>query len=230
MQSLPTPSSPRAITTHRIAGVTLLVALFAGGCTQAPTVDSAWAEGASRGGAFSRVLVVGVSHNLKTRCAFERYLAGQIGSDSTEAFTSCDSIDKDAREPLTRESIEQAVAARKADAVIATVLVTSDMQAVQGGGRDTRGTAGYKATDAGWWDGYYGVYGVPVVYGEFKSTSEITTIQADVTVGTRVFETRGANVVYTLETRARHLESRAEGLSAITGPIAERLRRDGVIR
>ena len=69
-----------------------------------------------------------------------------------------------------------------------------------------------------------------MVYGEFKSTSEITTIQADVTVGTRVFETAGANLVYTLETRARHLESRAEGLSAITGPIAERLRRDGVIR
>jgi hypothetical protein len=223
------PSSLQARTT-RFAGAALLGAVLVGGCAQTASVSSAWQEGAARDGTFSRVLVVGVSHNLKTRCAFERYLAGQIGSDSTEAFTSCDSIDKDAREPLTRESIEQAVAARKADAVIATVLVTSDMQAVQGGGRDTRGTAGYKATDAGWWDGYYGVYGVPVVYGEFKSTSEITTIQADVTVGTRVFETRGANVVYTLETRARHLESRAEGLSAITGPIAERLRRDGVIR
>ena len=214
----------------RFAGAALLVAVLVGGCTQTPTVNSAWQEGAARDRSYSRVLVVGVSHNLKTRCAFERYLAGQIGSDSTEAFTSCDSMDKDAREPLTRESIEQAVAARKADAVIATVLVTSDMQAVQGGGRDTRGTASYKATDAGWSEGYYGVYGVPVIYGEFKSTREITTIQADVTVATRVFETQGASVVYTLETRARHLESRAEGLSAITGPIAERLRQDGLIR
>jgi hypothetical protein len=229
MHSTPTSRSPRARTSH-VAGVAVLLAVLVAGCTQTASVNSAWHEGATRDRAFSRVLVVGVSHNLKTRCAFERYLAGQIGSESTEAFTSCDSIDKDAREPLTRESIEQAVAARQADAVIATVLVASDMQAAAGGGRDTRGTAGYKATDAGWWDGYYGVYGVPVIYGEFKSTSEITTIQADVTVGTRVFETKGANVVYTLETRARHVESRAEGLSAITGPIAERLRRDGLIR
>jgi len=139
-------------------------------------------------------------------------------------------MDKDAREPLTRESIEAAVAARQADAVVATVLVAQDVQAVQGGGRDTRGTAGYKATDAGWWDGYYGTYGVPVVYGEFKSTSEVTTLQADVTVASRVFETRGARAVYALETRAQRLESRAEGLSSLTGPIAEQLRRDGLIR
>ena len=210
------------------AGVLALACLV--GCAQAPTVRGEWQGGAKRGEPFSRVLVVGVSHNLKNRCAFERYLAGQIQSDETEAWASCDSMDKAAREPLTRESIEAAVAARKADAVIATVLVAQDMQAVQGGGRDTRGTAGYKATGAGWWDTYYGAYGVPVIYGEFKSTSEITTLQADVTVGSRVFETREARAVYTLETRARQLESRAEGLSSLTGPIAEQLRRDGLIR
>ena len=200
-----------------------------GGCSSAPTVSGKWQDGA-RGAKFSRVMVVGVSHNLKNRCAFERYLAGQIESDSTEAFTSCDSMAKEAREPLTRESIEAAVAAQKADAVVATVLVAQDVEAVQGGGRDTRGTASYKAIDAGWWDGYYGAYGVPVIYGEFKATPEITTLQADVTVATRVFETKGASVVYTLETRARHLESRAEGLSSLTGPIADQLRRDGLIR
>jgi hypothetical protein len=214
----------------RVLGAGVLALVCLGGCVQGPTVRGDWQAGAARGEPFSRVLVVGVSHNLKNRCAFERYLAGQIASAETEAWASCDSMDKEAREPLTRESIEAAVAARQADAVIATVLVAQDTQAVQGGGRDTRGTAGYKATGAGWWDGYYGAYGVPVVYGEFKSTSEITTLQADVTVGSRVFETQGARPVYTLETRARQLESRAEGLSSLTGPIAEQLRRDGLIR
>jgi hypothetical protein len=33
----------------------------------------------------------------------------------------------------------------------------------------------YKATDAGYATGYYGVYGVPVVYGEFQTASSITT-------------------------------------------------------
>jgi hypothetical protein len=214
----------------RLTLAALLTLAGLGGCVQAPTVHGEWQAGAKRGEPYSRVLVVGVSHNLKNRCAFERYLAGQLQGDATEAWASCDSIDKNAREPLTRESIEAAVAARKADAVIATVLVAQDMQAVQGGGRDTRGTAGYKATDAGWSDSYYGVYGVPVIYGEFKSTSEVTTLQADVTVASRVFETQGARVVYALETRARRLESRAEGLSSLTGPIAEQLRRDGLVR
>ena len=218
------------LTLSRLTLAALLALAGLGGCAQAPTVRGEWQEGAVRGEPYSRVLVVGVSHNLKNRCAFERYLAGQIQSDATQAWASCDSMDKDAREPLTRESIEAAVAARQADAVIATVLVAQDMQAVQGGGRDTRGTAGYKATDAGWWDGYYGTYGVPVVYGEFKSTSEITTLQADVTVASRVFDTREARAVYALETRARQLESRAEGLSSLTGPIAEQLRRDRLIR
>lgn len=179
------PFRNRTSMTNLACAAVLTVGLLVG-CAQAPTVRGEWQPGAARGEPFSRVLVVGVTHNLKNRCAFERYLAGQIASDSTEAWASCDSMDKDAREPLTRESIEAAVKARDADAVIATVLVTQDMQAVQGGGRDTRGTAGYKATGAGWWDGYYGAYGVPVVYGEFKSTSEITTVQADVTVASRV--------------------------------------------
>jgi hypothetical protein len=210
-----------------VAAALALAGLF--GCVQAPTVHGEWQAGATRGEPYSRVLVVGVTHNLKNRCAFERYLAGQIKSETTQAWASCDSMDKDAREPLTRESIEAAVATRNADAVVATVLVAQDMQAVQGGGRDTRGTAGYKATDAGWWDSY-GTYGVPVVYGEFKSTAEVTTLQADVTVASRVFETKGARAVYALETRARRLESRDEGLSSLTGPIAEQLRRDGLIR
>ena len=225
MRRLPILSGPCTPMTAALA-----IAGLIAGCAQQPTARGAWAEGVSGGRTYSRILVVGVSHNLKTRCAFERYLAAQIESEQTEAFTSCDSIDKDKREPLTRESIEKAVADRQADAVVATALVASGLQGVQGGGRDTRGTAGYKATDAGWWDGYYGVYGVPVVYGEFQSTAEITTIQADVTVSTRVFETGGASVVYTVETEAQRLESRAEALSAITAPIAERLRKDGLIR
>lgn len=229
MRTLPTLAFSLATTPTTILAAALVAGLVTG-CAQQPSVRSSWQEGVSRDTHYSRVLIVGVTHNLKTRCAFERYLAAQIESEQTAAFTSCDSIDKERREPLTRESIEQAVAAQKADAVVATVLVARNMEAVQGGGRDTRGTAGYKATDAGWWDGYYGVYGVPVVYGEFKSTPEITTIQADVTVATKVFDTRDASLVYTVETTARRLESRAEGLTTVTAPIAERLRKDGLVR
>jgi hypothetical protein len=211
-----------------ILGLAVVAGL--GGCVQHPTATGTWQDGARRGQAYSRVLVVGVSPNLRSRCKFERYLAGQIASEDTEAFTSCDTLEKDQREPITRESIEKAVAAQHADAVVATVLVAKEVNVAKGGSRDTRGSAGYKATDAGWSDGYYGMYGVPVIYGEFQSAAEISTIQADITVSSRLFDTRGPRLVYTVETTARRLESQAEGLSSITGPIAERLRDDGLIR
>jgi hypothetical protein len=52
--------------------------------------------------------------------------------------------------------------------VLATSLVAVNSEAKEGGSRDTRGNASYKATDAGLATGYYGVYGVPV-YGELAT-------------------------------------------------------------
>jgi hypothetical protein len=212
----------------RLATIAALVAGVAG-CASQTSVSGQWAEGAPRDRTFNRVLVVGVSPNLRQRCAFERYLVNQIGNGSTQAFASCDSMEPSQREPLTRESIDKAVARQQADAVVATVLVTKSMQVDQGGSRDTRGTAGYKATDAGWSEGYYGVYGVPVIYGEFQATDAISTLNADVTVESRLYATQGPALVYTLKTTARGIESRDEGFAALTMPIADRLRADRLI-
>ena len=207
-----------------------LLATGVGGCSTQTSVSGQWAAGAVRDRTFSRVLVVGVAHDLRQRCAFERYLANQIGSASTQAFASCDSMEPSQREPLTRESIEKAVATQQADAVVATVLVTKSMQLEDGGSRDTRGTASYKATGSGWYDGYYGMYGVPVIYGEFQATDSISTLNADVTVESRVYATQGPTMVYSVKTTARRIESRDEGFAALTSPIAEQLRQDRLIR
>ena len=85
-------------------------------------VKGGWSEGASRDQSFSLVLVVGLSPDLNQRCAFERSMAGQIRVGGTQAIVSCDAIPKDT--PLSRESIEAAVAAKNADAVLATSLVS----------------------------------------------------------------------------------------------------------
>lgn len=222
------PHSPSNPAVGRLAILACLAQLVA--CAQQPAVRGAWEPGADRGKPFARVLVVGVSPDVRQRCAFERYLAAQIESAATAAFTSCDTLGKDKREPLSRASIEEAVATQQADAVVATVLVSSKVGAETGGERDTRGTAAYKATGAGWDDGYYGMYGVPVIYGEFVAADASTTLQADVTVASRVFATQGPTLVYTMQTGVKNIESRDEGFSAVTGPIADRLRRDGLIR
>jgi hypothetical protein len=139
-------------------------ALFAGGAQAKTTVKAAWEGGASHKQAFTRVLVVGVSPNVNQRCAFEFFMASRLKSDTVQVFRSCDAVKE--KNPLTLESIEQAIAAVQADAVLATSLVSRALKGQEGGSRDTRGNASYKATDAGFATGYYGVYGVPVIYGE----------------------------------------------------------------
>lgn len=206
----------------------LIGAVLLSGCAQQATVKGTWQDGVSRKQSFTRVLVVGVSPDVNQRCAFEAFMASQLKSESAQAIRSCDAVTK--KNPLTLESIEQAVASVQADAVLATSLVSREYEAKEGGSRDTRGSAMYKATDAGYATGYYGVYGVPVIYGEFETAAAITTAQGDVRVSSRFYETRNKTLIYTLDTHARNLESTDAALHDVAAAIAEQLRRDGLTR
>jgi len=192
--------------------------------------DGAWYTNGARDQPFTKVLVVGVSPDLNQRCAFERFLATQIRSQATatKAIPSCDAMSHD--DPLTRENIERAVAERQADAVFATILVAAEIGMKEDGSSETRGDAYFKATEYGYMPGYYGVYGVPVVYVEFETAPPVTMVEGQMQIVTKVYETAGATLIYELNTRARHLESRVSALAELTGPMAERLRRDGLIR
>jgi len=211
------------------AMVLLLGAAALAGCAQQVRVTSDWQDNAPRDQPFSRVLVVGVSPDYNQRCAFEGFLTLQIRSESTTAIASCRVMSE--KDLLTRENIERVIAEHQIDAVLATTLVAGEIKGKEGGTSETRGDAYYKATGIGYgYSGYYGVYGMPVVYGEFRTAPSIMTVTGQVEIMTRLYETRGATLVYELNTKARDLESREASLAIITGPIAERLRRDGVIR
>ena len=220
--------STNAVDQQRTTRPSLLPALLllsAGWLSAAPShasVTGAWSDNVSRDQSFSRVLVVGISPDRNQRCAFERSMAAKIQSATTVAIVSCDAID--ANDALTRESIEAAVAAKNADAVFATSLIARAWDVQDGGTYDTRGSAIYKATDA-----YYGVYGT-VVAADFQTQGSITTVKGEVHVTSKLYETRGATVVYTVDTKVRNIDSRSEGLAAITAPIGKKLRKDGLIR
>jgi hypothetical protein len=211
-----------------LSALLLGAALLAGCAGPQVRVSGTWQEGAPRDRAFSRVLVVGISPDLRQRCGFERYLAKRIESAATVAMASCDVVKQ--KEPLTRESIEEAVLSQKADAVVATSLIAQEWGVERGGSMDTRGGGAYKATDSGYATGYYGTYGVPVIYGEFKTQASVVTMKGEARLTTKVFETRNATVVYTLDTTAKDLESREARLNAVTTPIADRLRKAGLTR
>jgi hypothetical protein len=186
------------------------------------SVKGEWADKASRKQTFSRILVVGISPNVDQRCPFERNLASRLKSESTVAMASCDVVAE--KNPLTRESIEAAVMAQNADAVITTSLIAKAWEAKEGNGFDTRGSAQYKATDA-----YFGYYGT-VVAADFQTSAPLTVLNGGAHITSKLYETHGATVVYTLDTTVKNVSSTEAGLIEITSPIGKRLRKEGLIR
>jgi hypothetical protein len=186
------------------------------------SVKGAWVDGASRKQTFSRVLIVGISPNVDQRCPFERALATRLKNESTFAVASCDVVAQ--KNPLTRESIEAAVASQNADAVITTSLISKAWSVNEGNGNDTRADGFYKATDA-----YYGYYGT-VVAADFQTSESVTTLKGQAHITSKVYETQGAMVVYTIDTSVKNVTSGDAGLIEITIPLGKRMRKDGVIR
>jgi hypothetical protein len=204
-----------------------------GGCSSV-SVKSTWQGSASHDQSFSKVLIVGVSPNYDTRCAFEWALASQIKSGSTQALVSCNAMPQDV--PLTRENIERAVASLQADAVLATKLVAAKVGAGESGSMDTRGAGYYKPTDYGYgydygYAGGFGGYGMPVVYGEFQTAPSLSTLHGEVHVSSNFYETKNATLIYRMDTQAssKNLESTPDAMLTVTAPIADRLRRDNLI-
>lgn len=205
----------------------LLVTLLAG-CSAPVRSTGNWAEGVPRDQACSRLLVVGMSPYVNQRCAFEEALAANLRESGIVARSSCREMGVDAE--LTRENVEKAVASFGADGVLVTRLVDSKMGLAEGGTRETRGDAYYKPIGFGWgWD-YWGVYGVPVVYGDFRTSPSVFSLQGEVVISTALFETQGATAFYFVETRATDLASREQALTDVTPVIATRLVQAGVVR
>jgi hypothetical protein len=210
-----------------LAAILALALLTA--CTRPTTVEGAWADGATRNRSFANVLVVGVSPNYNTRCRFERMLRDSLIAEGIRAETSCSKMGlKDA---LTREAVVRIVTEIGSDAVLSTRLVDGKAALVQGGSDEARGENYYKPTGYGYaYDPYYGAYGVPVVYGTFVAEDPALTLQRTVVVSSNLYETRGAALVYTLDTTARNMESQGEVMDAVAVAIAGRLGREGLIR
>ncbi len=212
-----------------IAALALFGGLLLAGCgSRQVEVESEWKGDSSEKRAFSRILIVGLTPEYNTRCAFERFMRIEMKETSAVGIPSCDGMKS--TEELSREGIERLIRDFNADAVLATSLVSASAEAQEGGTLETQGDAYYKATGYGYWHPYYGPYGVPVVYGEFKTAPPITTVEGEIEIDSRLYQTSDAKMVYEMTTTARDLESRATGLAEVTAPIVERLKRDGLIR
>jgi hypothetical protein len=212
----------------RLGVACAIAALCLAGCTGKTSVRSNWIDNASRSQTFSHLLVVGVTPDFGPRCNFEFWMVRDLRSQGIHADASCSSMTKE--EPLSRAAIERIVATLHSDGVLAVSLVSAAWRTKEGGTRDTRSSGQYKYVASGYDTGFYGVYGLPVDYYQFKTQPSITNARGQAHVLTKLYDTRDARLVYTIDIKVRDIESSQLGLATITPAIAERLRRDGLIR
>jgi len=221
-----TPNGPQMQKTHQsVISLSLLtLTVWLCGCSGV-SVKGTWQDGAPRNQTYTRLLVIGVSPDRDLRCAFESDFASQLVTASTAVISSCDQMR--AKEPLTRENVERVAGAVHADAVLATRLVSANVQSGQSYTSDTRGDSVYKATDFA-----YGAYGMPVTYVDFETAPPLTSLTSSLHVVTKLYETRGAMLIYTIDivTKSQEIDSTEATLVTITGPTADRLRKAGLIR
>ncbi len=215
---------------HALVGPTLLIvgAAWLCGCA-GNSAKGAWQDSAANRPSFSRILIVGISADFTQRCSFEFSMASQFTGSSTQALVSCNTMMPN--DPLTRANIERVAAAGHADAVLTSAVVSMQLSGHQGNTSDTRATPYYQVTGEGWVTGDLGAYGVPVAYVQLETTPSIPMISDDIQVVTKLFDVKDATLVYTMQTQAKSsdMQSSSSTIETITGLIAARLRRDGVI-
>ncbi len=141
------------------------------------------------------------------RCPFERVLASKLKSESTRRLRQ-----------LRRRGAEEPAHARKhrsrrrgeegRRSARNQSSSPSNGRSRTAGPTTTRGGAYYKATDS-----YFGPYGAPVVYADFSTTPSIMTVQGEAHVTSKLYETQGATVVYTVDTKVQKVTSSDAGIA-----------------
>jgi hypothetical protein len=201
----------------------LLCAAWLSGCAGSGSVNSTWQTSSSRP-SFSRILIVGISTNFNQRCDFEFALASQFSGSSPLPIVSCNSMTP--TDPLTGANIERVAAAVHADAVLTTAVVSVQMSEQKG-----EPIPYYQVTGVGYVTSPLGAYGVPVAFVQLESVTPLPTITGDIHLMTKLFNTKGATLVYSADTQAKDnaLQSTSSTMETLTGLIGDQLRRDGII-
>lgn len=215
-----------ALTKLRLLAVLLAVALAAA-CTRPTRVEGEWAPGAARDQSFHRYLVIGVSPAYTVRCRFERMMRASLQELGAEAVASCEHMTS--KDHLSRDAVVELVGKIGVDAVLATRLVDARAGLEQGGTDEARGEAYVKPVGYGY-DYWYGPYGVPVTYVEFVAEQPALTLSRSVVISSNLYETRGAALVYSLDTVTYDKDSQGAVIDSLSAAIAGRLQRDGLVR
>lgn len=207
-------------------GLCLALLLLVGGCASGTHVRSTWHEPEGSRGPYSKVLVIGVSENVKRRRSFEEAMLGEIVSRQTKAWSSLRQMG--AKQPLNRETLTPVVRSLGADAVIVTRLVSRKVTPSETAGRvelQSRQQAPSSLNDPNNLARLF-----TYEYHEHEEPGELRA-RSQVVVTTELYETNNdADLVYSMTVETTFTETEDDIMAALSTAIARRLRAENLVR
>jgi hypothetical protein len=193
---------------RRVLALLPLVVVATASCSTT-RLASVWADPNYSGGAFHKLMVIGLGATEGGRAAFENSVAeafgthGVVGVSSTGYFA--------AAEDMTRERVRSWVQRDDYQGVLVSRLVDVDRQQT---------VVGPTYTDLwGYW-GYYGTVMTSPGYVADQTTLRITT---------DLFNASDGKVVYTAESKTFDVNSRGEVIRELTALLVDDLTKRGLL-
>ncbi len=197
------------MTTRQLTPWILAISLIAAAACSSTKLNSVWADPNYTGGAFRKLMIIGLGATEGGRAAFENSLAdaflkqGVMGVSSTGYFASASD--------MTREGVRSWVERDGYQGVLVSRLVDVDRQ--------------YQVVEPTYTDlwGYWGYYGTVMTSPGY--VSEQTTLR----ITTDLFDAATGKVVYTAESKSFDPGSREQAIRELTALLDEDLTKRGLL-
>jgi hypothetical protein len=204
----------------------LCIALLATACASKTSVSSDWLDKGAKRAQFESVLIVAVSATAERRRSFEDAVANDLRRPGTEVWVSSSLMDP--KTEINEETLRSVAEQQQADAVVVTRVTKLEIEPVEVGGRSAilaqeqqSGADHVFRRQSGTLFRYDYEEDIEATYVTSAYTTELTTDVYDTATGERV---------YTIVASVEKLETLKDVIDVLSDKIAERLRRDRVIR
>ena len=213
----------RALRLVFLAVVTTLVF----GCASTTTIQNAWYDQSYHGGAFRKIVVVGVHQDMITKRVFEDAFVASLQSAGVSALSGYQVLPPDARfgDPAWASAIESS----GADGLISVRLLNVDTRTQVSTTLLPAGPA-WGPYGPGWggWGPYWGPYGGPDWGGGFVAVPQVTQYNV-ATVETNLWDVKTRRVVYAATTNTINPSSVATETPAFASLIIGQLQARGLL-
>jgi hypothetical protein len=197
---------------------TVAIAALLTACASTDRVVKIYENPDFDGGAFGKILVIGVSEDNGIRRRFEDSLVAAIGAENGVAVSSLTVMPADA--PIEREPVVAAVRETGADAVLVTRLVNSESSMNVEGGRSAVGVQRRSELPVADFFRYE--------YVEYVDPMSVTTTRT-VVLSTDVYNVADESKVWSVESTSFEKTSVYGLIDGSSGAISAQLARDGLL-